>query len=193
MVIIVLRACGCVGMVNGLIFQSKKDLLCWAPFYQWDLICRAEHQRLNKAEEMVTGWWNRHVHVLTPDIQRLAKHGPCPTRASVFNQWMKEVCWEIKEWRWRADAPPPSLFGKFICLPLIYCARINLCLPNQWTQERTLMVERGAKDTKVCEHLQSCMQLMLTRDTDISLHFTMDLSPCVKSFGFHRQCGHCGF
>lgn len=66
--------------------------------------------------------------MLTLDIQRLAKHGPCPTRASVFNQGMKEVHWDALEKWWRAHSPPPlpkSLWEVHIST-LIYCARINV-------------------------------------------------------------------
>lgn len=57
--------------------------------------------------------------------QTPAKHGPCPTRASVFNYGIKEVSGDIREVTDRRQHPP-NLFSKFIYLPLIHCTRTNL-------------------------------------------------------------------
>lgn len=48
-----------------------------------------------------------------------------PHRASVFSYGMKELSWDIREATERRQ-PPPHLFGKFIYLPLIHCARRNV-------------------------------------------------------------------
>lgn len=108
--------------------------------------------------------------VLLIGIQTPARHGPCPSRASVFNYGMKEVSRDIREVMERRTAP--SLSGKFIYLPLTHCASTNMCLPNQWTLGSP---QRRATDTKACECPQSHVQLMLTRLSDNEPQFTMDL------------------
>lgn len=101
-----------------------------------------------------------------------------PHRASVFSYGMKELSWDIREATERRQ-PPPHLFGKFIYLPLIHCAR-RTCLPNQWALGRTRMAQRQAKDTQACECLQSRVQLMLTKGTPRQSASVHDgpLTPC---------------
>lgn len=115
-----------------------------------------------------------------------------PHWASVFSYGMKELSWDIREVTERRQ--PPNLFGKFIYLPLIRCARRNVSTKPIGPRKGVggTKTSRGHKGMWVSEEL--CAAHANKRHSlAVSLSSQWASYPMWSHFGLHRQCGHSGF